>query len=124
VDVSIETSGSAQALHPAIRGLAFGGTVALTAWYNEFRGGLDLGREVHVNCPTFIFTWAESEPHRDHPRWNNRRQTDAAWDLLAAGRIVAEPIVQPVVSFDDSFEGYQAIDLHPERSVKLGVACA
>jgi threonine dehydrogenase-like Zn-dependent dehydrogenase len=121
VDVSLETSGSAAALHHAIRGLAFGGTVALTAWYNEFSGGLDFGREAHFNRPTFVFTRAESEPHRDHPRWNNRRQADAAWDLLASGRVTAEAVVQPVVSFEESVEAYQAIDLHPERSVKLGV---
>ena len=122
VDVAIETSGSARALHHAIRGLAFGGTVALTAWYNEFRGGLDLGREAHFNRPTFVFTRAESEPHRDHPRWNNRRQADAAWDLLATGRLSCEAIVRPVVPFDQSPEAYREIDEHPERSVKLGVS--
>jgi len=121
VDVSIETSGSARALHQAIRGLAFGGTVAVTAWYNEFRGGLDLGREAHLNRPTLVFTRAESEPHRDHPRWNNRRQADAAWHLLAAGRLVGEQVVQPVVPFDRAVEAYREIDEHPERSVKLGV---
>lgn len=121
VDVAIETSGSAPALHAAIRGLAFGGTVALTAWYGEFRGGLDLGREAHFNRPTFVFTRAESEPHRDHSRWNNRRQADAAWDLLASGRIDGVPVVQPVVSFDDVIQAYRDIDEHPERSVKLGV---
>jgi threonine dehydrogenase-like Zn-dependent dehydrogenase len=122
VDVAIETSGNARALHHAIRGLAFGGTVALTAWYNEFRGGLDLGREAHFNRPTLVFTRAESEPHRDHPRWNNRRQADAAWDLLAAGRLGCEAIVQPVVPFERSPEAYREIDEHPERSVKLGVS--
>jgi threonine dehydrogenase-like Zn-dependent dehydrogenase len=121
VDVAIETSGSAHALHQAVRGLAFGGTVAITAWYNEFRGGLDLGREAHFNRPTFVFTRAESEPHRDHPRWDNRRQADAAWELLAAGRVDCKPVVQPVVAFDDVIEAYRAIDLHPGRSVKLGV---
>ncbi len=121
VDVSIETSGSARALHHAIRGLAFGGTVAVTAWYNEFKGGLDLGREAHFNRPTFVFTRAESEPHRDHPRWNNRRQADAVWELLASGRLNGEPVVQPVVPFEQSAEAYREIDEHPERSVKLGV---
>jgi threonine dehydrogenase-like Zn-dependent dehydrogenase len=121
VDVSIETSGSPHALHQAVRGLSFGGTVAITAWYNEFRGGLDLGREAHMNRPNFIFTRAESEPHRDHPRWNNRRQADAAWDLLAAGRIDCIPVVQPIVAFAESVGAYRAIDEHPERSVKLGV---
>jgi threonine dehydrogenase-like Zn-dependent dehydrogenase len=121
VDVSIETSGSPAALHQAIRGLSFGGTVAITAWYNEFRGGLDLGREAHFNRPTFVFTRAESEPHRDHPRWNNRRQADAAWDLLAAGRLNCESILQPIVPFAEAVEAYREIDEHPERSVKLGV---
>jgi threonine dehydrogenase-like Zn-dependent dehydrogenase len=121
VDVSIETSGSPRALHQAIRSVAFGGTVAITAWYNEFRGGLDLGREAHLNRPTFVFTRAESEPHRDHPRWDNRRLADAAWDLLAWGIIDCEPVVQPVVPFDDVVDAYRAIDEHPERSVKLGV---
>jgi len=121
VDVSVETSGSAQALHQAVRAVAFGGTVAITAWYTEFRGGVDLGQEAHLNRPTFVFTRAESEPHRDHPRWNNRRLADAAWDLLARGQLDGAPIVQPIVSFDDVVDAYRAIDEHPERSVKLGV---
>jgi threonine dehydrogenase-like Zn-dependent dehydrogenase len=121
VDVSLETSGNAQALHHAVRGLAFGGTVAILAWYNEFKGGLDLGREAHINRPTFVFTRAESEPHRDHPRWNNRRLADAAWDVLTSGRLHCKPVVQPIVAFDDVVAAYQEIDAHPERSVKLGV---
>lgn len=122
VDVSIETSGSAHAVHQAVRGVAFGGTVAMLAWYNEFKGGLDLGQEAHLNRPTFIFTRAESEPHRDHPRWHNRRLADAAWELLAGGRLNCNPVVQPVVSFADVVTAYQEIDNHPDRSVKLGVA--
>ena len=121
VDVSIETSGSARALHQAVRGLAFGGTVAALAWYNEFKGGLDLGREAHINRPTFVFTRAESEPHRDHPRWNNRRLADAAWEVLAAGRLNCDPVVQPIVAFENVVAAYREIDEHPERSVKLGV---
>lgn len=121
VDVALETSGSPQALHQAIRSLAFGGTVAITAWYSEFRGGLDLGREAHLNRPTFVFTRAESEPHRDHPRWNHRRQADAVWALLADGRIDCHQIVQPVVPFAQVVDAYREIDEHPERSVKLGV---
>ena len=121
VDVAIESSGSARGLHGAIRGLAFGGTVALVAWYNEFTGGLDLGREAHFNRPNLSFTRAESEPHRDHPRWNNRRQADAAWNLLATGQINCAPVIQPIVAFDDVVAAYREIDEHPERSVKLGV---
>jgi len=121
VDVAIETSGNPRALHHAIRGLAFGGTVAVVGWYTEVRGGLDLGREAHFNRPRLVFPRAESEPHYDHPRWNNRRLADAAWALLAAGRLRCEQIVQPVVLFDQVVEAYREIDEHPERSIKLGV---
>ena len=121
VDVAIETSGNARALHHAVRSLAFRGTVALVAWYNEFRGGLDLGREAHFNRPTFVFPRAESEPHYDAPRWDNLRQADAAWELLAAGRIACAEIVQPIVRFDDSAAAYRSIDERPEGCVKLGV---
>jgi threonine dehydrogenase-like Zn-dependent dehydrogenase len=122
VDVAVETSGSASAFHHAIRGLAFGGTLAVIAWYNEFRGGLDLGREAHFNRPTLVFARAESEPHRDHPRWNNRRQADVAWELLAKGKLDGVKVVLPIVRFEDVIEAYREIDEHPERCVKLGVA--
>ena len=124
VDVAIETSGAAQGLHHALRGLAFGGTVAVLAVFNEFRGGLNLGHESHRNRPVLVFPRAESEPHYDHPRWDNQRLADAAWELLAAGRLKCEPVVQPVVSFEDVLEAYRAIDEHPERSIKLGVRFA
>ena len=60
--------------------------------------------------------------HHAHPRWGNRRQADAAWELLAAGRLRCEEIVQPVVTFENAAEAYREyVDEHPERSVKLGV---
>lgn len=123
-DVAIETSGAAPALHHALRGLAFGGTVAVLAVYGEIRGGLFLGHEAHRNRPVLVFPRAESEPHYDHPRWDQRRQADTAWDLLASGRLDCAPIVQPVVPFAEVVAAYRAIDEHPERSIKLGVRFA
>lgn len=120
-DVSIETSGSAEALHHSIRGAAYRATVAACAWYGEFRGGLDLGREAHFNRPTIVFPRAESEPHHDHPRWNHVRLADAAWQLLAEGRLKCEPVVQPIVPFSQAAEAYREIDEYPERVIKLGV---
>jgi threonine dehydrogenase-like Zn-dependent dehydrogenase len=121
-DVALETSGSGRGLHHAVRGLAFGGTVALIAWYNEIKGGLDLGREAHFNRPRLVFPRAESEPHYDHPRWSMTRQADAAWELLVQGRVACESIVQPVVRFADAADAYREyVDEHPERSVKMGV---
>lgn len=122
VDVAIETSGSARGLHQAIRGLAFGGTVAVVGWHTEAKGGLDLGREAHFNRPRFVFPRVESEPHDDYPRWDGRRLADVAWDLLATGRVQADAVISPVVPFAEAAAAYrELVDLHPERSIKLGV---
>ena len=122
VDVVVETSGNPWAMQAGLRALAFAGTVAVVGWYNEIKGGLDLGREAHFNRPRFVFPRVESEPHYDHPRWNGRRLGDAAWALLAGGRLNCTRVIQPVVGFDDAAAAYrEAVDEHPERSVKLGV---
>lgn len=125
VDVAIETSGNAHALHHALRGLAFGGTVAVVGWYHEITGGLDLGREAHHNRPRLVFPRVESEPHYDHPRWNGRRLADTAWELLTSQRLDCGSVIQPVVPFAESPGAYQEyVDEHPDRSVKLGVRFA
>ena len=42
--------------------------------------------------------------------------------MLREGTLQSEPIVQPVVPFDDLCTEYPKIETHPEQNVKLGVA--
>ncbi|MCZ6678262.1 MAG: zinc-binding alcohol dehydrogenase [Candidatus Poribacteria bacterium] len=122
LDVAIETSASYEALDGAIRGLAFGGTVAVVGWMKECTGGLDLGAVAHVNIPNLIFARANSDPNRDHPRWDFQRIRKTCWGWLAEGRFQCEEIVDPVVPFAESAKAYEEMDFHPEKSIKLGVA--
>ena len=122
IDVAIETSANYQALDGAIRGLAYGGSVAVVGWMKECKGGLDLGAVAHFDIPNLIFARACSDPNRDHPRWDFGRITDHCWQWLSEGRFDCEEIVAPVVPFDESPQAYEEMDLHPEKSVKLGVA--
>ncbi len=122
VDVAIETSANYNALDEAIQGVAFEGTVVVAGWAKECTGGLDLGAVAHFNIPNLIFARANSDPNRDHPRWNFRRIRGTCWRWLADGRFNCENIVDPVVPFEDSVEAYIEMDNHPERSVKLGVS--
>ena len=48
-DVIIETSGYADALQSALRGLAYGGTISYVAFAKPFAEGFNLGREAHFN---------------------------------------------------------------------------
>ncbi len=122
VDVAVETSAIYEALDDALRSVTFEGTIVYAGRAKACTGGLDLGAVAHVNIPNIIFARANSDPNRDHPRWNFKRIIDTCWKWLAAGRFDCEGVVDPVVPFEDSVEAYIEMDNHPERSVKLGVS--
>ncbi|MBM7564739.1 zinc-binding dehydrogenase [Paenibacillus sacheonensis] len=122
VDVIIETSASEFALQSSLRGLAYGGTIAFVGWARAFKGGLDFGREAHFNNAKIVFSRACSEPNPDYPRWSWRRIEDVCWDMLLKGQINCEEVINPVVPFLESAEGYeQFVDQRPDLSIKLGV---
>ena len=122
VDVIIETSAAESALQCALRGIAFGGTIAYVGWARAFKGGLDLGREAHFNNANIVFSRAVSEPLREYPRWSSARINSTCWELLSHGKLSCEKIIDPVVSFEESDRAYEEfVDQHPERSIKLGV---
>lgn len=121
VDVAIEASGSIRALHQAIRGTRFGGTICMLSFYGRDAAGLHLGEEFHINRLSLVSARAESIPLRDYPGWTLRRTVDTTLAWLADGTIRTEGIITPVVPFEDAVEAYQEIDEHPERSIKLGI---
>jgi threonine dehydrogenase-like Zn-dependent dehydrogenase len=122
VDAVIETSGHPTALQSALRGLAYGGTVAFGAFGKEITGGLNFGREAHFNYGNIVFSRACSEPSPDYPRWNRRRIEEVCWEILTNGYLNCEDIINPVVPFENSAEGYMKyVDKEPHLSIKMGV---
>lgn len=120
-DVCIEYSGHHLGLQAAIRGVAYLGTVVAGAWPGAYPAGLDFGAEAHMNRPTIVFSRACSEPNPEYPTWNETRLFAVAWQLLCNGSINCEPIVQPIVKFDDLLIEYPKIATHPSQNIKLGV---
>ena len=120
-DIVIDYSGHPTAMQQALRGVAYHGTVVAGAYPGAWSTGLDLGAEAHMNRPRIVFSRANSEPNPDHPNWNNERIYEVCWRLLCEGQIDCEPIVQPIVSFDNLIEEYPKIATHPEDNIKLGV---
>jgi threonine dehydrogenase-like Zn-dependent dehydrogenase len=120
VDVAVDYSGNVHAMQAAIRGVAWGGTVVAGAFPPPYAAGLDLGAEAHMNLPRIVFSRACSEPGRDYPRWDEKRIWRALWRMIGEGRLTGEPVVTPVVPFDDLPRAYLEIATAPEKNIKLG----
>ncbi len=122
VDSVIETSGHGSALQDALKGLAFGGTIAYVAFGKPFPQGLNFGREAHFNYGKIVFSRASSEPNPDYPRWNRKRIEETCWELLTNGYLDCEDIIFPVVNFEESAEAFcKYVDRNPELSIKMGI---
>jgi len=122
VDISIETSGSYHALHQAIRGTRYGGTIVPVSWYHGEAKGLNLGEEWHFNRQVMVSgARVESEPYRDYPRWNRKRIYDTVVQLFLQKKLSVKGMLDPIVRFNEVIEAYRMIDEEPEKTIKLGV---
>lgn len=122
VDVVIETSGTYPGLQAGLRGVAYGGRIAVVGWFGRDRGGFHLGAEAHMNNATIFFSRACSEPNPDFPRWNWERLNETCWELLRSGKINCEEVLDPVVSFEEAGDAYREYVVEkPYLSVKMGV---
>ena len=122
IDAVIEYSGSVAALNAATRSAAFGGTISCGAFPAPYPAGLDFGGEAHINRPNIVFTRTESDPNREHPRWDNSRVRATVLRLIEEGRLDGS-IVDPIVPFTAGFVGdYERIMADKLNAVKMGVS--
>jgi len=122
VDVSIDTSGSYQALHQAIRATSYGGTIVPVSWYHGEARGLNLGEEWHFNRQVMVSgARVESEPYRDYPRWDRRRVYRTVIGLFRKKLLTSKGLLSPIVNFNDVVEAYKMLDERLGETIKLGV---
>ncbi len=122
VDVAIETSGNASALHEAIRAIRQCGTVVHVPYGPRDASTLHLDEEFHVNRPTIIGSQAVwRNPDRSYPLWDEERARVTAIELFRRGLVTAEGIVTPIVEFSDAAKALTDGLSAPDRAIKIGV---
>ena len=117
----IETSGYADALQSAFRGLAYGGTISYVAFAKPFAEGFNLGREAHFNNAKIVFSRACSEPNPDYPRWSRKRIEETCWELLMNGYLNCEDLIDPVVTFANSPKATCSMSISIRTEHQMGV---
>jgi len=121
VDIAIEVSGSYKALHQAIRGTRYGGTIVPVSFYHGEAKDLNLGEEWHLNRYRMVSgIRVESEPYRDYPRWDRERIYKTVIELFQKKNLRINDLLH-IVDFDDVLESYRTIDEQPDRWIKLAV---
>jgi threonine dehydrogenase-like Zn-dependent dehydrogenase len=121
VDVALEISGSYDALHHAIRGTTYGGDVVPVSYYHGEADALDLSEEWHFNRLTMHSgARVESEPYRDHPRWDRERVYDTVLECFERDRLSADGILT-TVDLGDAPSAYDRLAEDPTDCLKLAV---
>jgi threonine dehydrogenase-like Zn-dependent dehydrogenase len=121
-DVAIEASGTYAALNDSIRSCRPYGKVVTVGFYGSGREALDLGADFFHNHLTMISTmeaW-EATP-RGYPAWTTERMFSTVVELFRAQKITSKPILDPVVSFEDSADFFNSIREDASTSIKLAV---
>ena len=122
VDVAIETSANAAALHEAIRAIRQCGTIVHVPYGPKDASTLHLDEEFHVNRPTIIGSQAVwRNPDRSYPLWDEERARVTAIDLFRRGLVTSEGIVTPMVGFRDAAQALTDGLAAPDRAIKIGV---
>jgi len=122
VDAVVDFSGSPHALQAAFRGVGYLGTIVCGAFPPPHTVGLDFGGEAHMNRPTIVFSRACSNPNPDHPRWDWVRLQSLTAQMIDAGQLNGDSIVDDPIPYDDLLGVYSQIAAAPEQSIKLSVA--
>lgn len=118
-DVTIELTGSAAALHEAIRGAAFASRVVVAGFAQGGADELRLGEEFHHNRIELVSSQISAVHPRLSRRWSVLRLERTVLDLRAQGRLELEPLVTRTEPVERAPELFRLLDERPEDDVQV-----
>ncbi|MGB8984257.1 MAG: zinc-binding dehydrogenase [Anaerolineales bacterium] len=118
-DVSIEVSGSAKALHEAIRTTAYSARVVALGFFQGEAQGLLLGEEFHHNRIQLVCSQIGNVDPALSQRWDRIRLIHTIMDLQAKGSLNLRPVITHVIPFKQAAQGFQILDEKPEEALQV-----
>lgn len=116
-DVCIEVSGSTQALHEAIRAVAYSARVVAMGFFQGEARGLYLGDEFHHNRINLVCSQISGVAPELSNRWTKLRLWQTAVRLQAEGWLDLRPIITHRAPFSQAGALYALLDEHPQDVV-------
>jgi 2-desacetyl-2-hydroxyethyl bacteriochlorophyllide A dehydrogenase len=118
-DVVIDLTGSAAALHEAIRSAAYAARVVVAGFVQGDATGLRLGEEFHHNRIELVSSQIANVPPRLAQRWTPLRLERTIVDLHAAGRLELASLVSHVIPAAQVAEAFRLLDERPDEAVQV-----
>jgi 2-desacetyl-2-hydroxyethyl bacteriochlorophyllide A dehydrogenase len=119
VDVAIEASGSTQALHEAVRSVAYSAKVVALGFFQGSAEGLYLGEEFHHNRVNIVCSQIFGVDPELSYRWNKLRLVHTAMRLQAEGVLDLKPLITHQYPYVDAAEAFRLLDQEPEAALQV-----
>jgi len=116
-DLTLEISGSPQALNQALAVTGFAGRVVIGSWYGSRTAALTLGGDFHRSRIRLLSSQVSTIDPQLSARWNKSRRFELAWQMIA-GLHPSRWITQQI-SLDQAAQAYQLIDQHPGDTIQV-----
>jgi threonine dehydrogenase-like Zn-dependent dehydrogenase len=118
-DVTIEVTGSARALHEAVRATAYSARVVVLGFVQGEAQGLSLGEEFHHNRISLVCSQISNVDPALSYRWDRLRLIHTIMDLQAQGALDLRPVITHVIPFKQAAEAFQILDETPEQALQV-----
>jgi 2-desacetyl-2-hydroxyethyl bacteriochlorophyllide A dehydrogenase len=118
-DVTIDLTGSAAALHEAIRGAAYASRVVVAGFPQGGASELRLGEEFHHNRIELVASQISSVHPRHSRQWDVLRLERTVLELRRQARLELEPLVTRIEPVERAAEVFRLLDERPEDEVQV-----
>ena len=114
-DVCIEASGSARALHEAVRSCAYAAKVVALGFYQGEAQGLHLGEEFHHNRISIVCSQIGGVASELQHRWDRLRLARTFMRFIAQGKLQLRPLITHVVPATEAPGLFRLLDEQPSE---------
>jgi 2-desacetyl-2-hydroxyethyl bacteriochlorophyllide A dehydrogenase len=118
-DVTLEVTGSARALHEAVRATAYSARVVALGFFQGEAQGLFLGEEFHHNRISLVCSQISNVDPALSYRWDRLRMIHTIMQLQAQGSLNLHPVITHVIPFTQAAEAFQILDETPDQVLQV-----
>lgn len=118
-DVVIEMSGSYQALHEAVRTVAYSSRVVAAGFFQGGATPVLLGEEFHHNRVAIVGSQISGVSPALQHRWDELRMSRTVLGLEREGRLPLRELITDVVPAEEAPAAFELLDTRPEQALQV-----